>query len=107
MRGGAPEKANHMIKAFIEIFRKSSPLELARQELEDAQRDLLHSQSNQEFARRMTEYNQDRIRRLSKYVADAGKAVVLEPAAESAGKHLKGIRVIGKQVKPGDLSAIN
>ena len=41
---------------------------LAVRELEDAKRDLLRSQTAQDYAKRMVEYHQDRVKRLSAYV---------------------------------------
>lgn len=46
-------------------FRKPSPTMLARAELEDAQRSLLAAQSAAEYAKRMSEYHLDRIKRLT------------------------------------------
>ena len=42
---------------------------MAVRELEEAKRELLRSQSAQDYAKRMVEYHQDRIKRLSAYVA--------------------------------------
>jgi predicted outer membrane protein len=41
---------------------------MAVRELEEAKRDLLRSQSAQDYAKRMVEYHQDRVKRLSAYV---------------------------------------
>ena len=41
---------------------------LAIKELEEAKRELLRSQSAQDYAKRMVEYHQDRVKRLSAYV---------------------------------------
>ena len=42
---------------------------MAVRELEEAKRELLRSQSAQDYAKRMVEYHQDRVKRLSAYVA--------------------------------------
>jgi hypothetical protein len=52
-------------------FRTPSPVVLARVELEDAQRSLLLSQSAAEYASRLSEYHQDRIKRLTAMIKDA------------------------------------
>jgi hypothetical protein len=49
-------------------FYKPSPRELAQRELEDAQRELLAAQSAADYARRMSEYHADRIRRLTAFL---------------------------------------
>jgi len=54
------------IKAF---FRVPSADMLAVKELEEAKRELLRSQSAQDYAKRMVEYHQDRVKRLTAYVA--------------------------------------
>ena len=42
---------------------------MAIKELEEAKRELLRSQSALDYTKRMVEYHQDRIKRLSAYVA--------------------------------------
>jgi hypothetical protein len=42
---------------------------MAAKELEEAKRELLRSQSALDYTKRMVEYHQDRIKRLSAYVA--------------------------------------
>ena len=49
-------------------FYKPSPRELAQREMEDAQRELLAAQSAADYARRMSEYHADRIRRLTAFL---------------------------------------
>ncbi len=49
-------------------FYKPSPRELAQREMEDAQRELLGAQSAADYARRMSEYHADRIRRLTVFL---------------------------------------
>ncbi len=53
---------------FLNPFRKPSPKELAQRELEEAQRELLVAQSAADYARRIAEYNADRIRRLTAFL---------------------------------------
>lgn len=52
-------------------FYKPSPRELAQREMEDAQRELLAAQSAADYARRMSEYHADRIRRLTAFLNGA------------------------------------
>ena len=52
----------------LDIFKRKSPLSIAEQELEEACRQLLIAQSGQEYAARMVQYHQDRIKRLRAYV---------------------------------------
>ena len=54
--------------AALEIFKRKPPLAIAQQELEEATRQLLLAQSGQEYAARMVQYHQDRIKRLRMYV---------------------------------------
>lgn len=42
---------------------------MAVRELEEAKRDLLRMQTTLDYAKRMVEYHQDRVKRLSAYVA--------------------------------------
>ena len=58
-----------MIKDFIiNSFRIPTADVMAVRELEEAKRELLRSQSAQDYAKRMVEYHQDRVKRLSAYV---------------------------------------
>lgn len=50
-------------------FRMPSADLLAARELEEAKRELLRTQSAQDYARRMVEYHQDRVKRLTAYMA--------------------------------------
>ncbi len=59
-----------MIDQLKNYFRLPSPKELAAKELEMAQRKLLEALSAQEYAKRMAEYHQDRIKRLSAYLKE-------------------------------------
>ena len=54
--------------AALDIFKRKSPLAIAQGELEEATRQLLLAQSGQEYAARMVQYHQDRIKRLRGYV---------------------------------------
>jgi hypothetical protein len=56
------------------IMRMPAPVQIAEKELADAQRQLLSAQSGAEYARRMVEYHQDRIKRLTAYVQAARQA---------------------------------
>lgn len=51
-------------------FRAPSAEVIAVKELEDAKRSLLEAQSAAEYANRMTQWHQDRIKRLSAYVKE-------------------------------------
>lgn len=60
-----------MVKELIETFRKPSAEQLAQRELEEAKRELLKAQTHQEFYKRVADYNEDRVRRLSNYLGRA------------------------------------
>jgi hypothetical protein len=53
-------------------FSKPTAQRMAELELGQAQRELLEAESGQEYAKRMAEYNRDRIRRLSAYLSNGG-----------------------------------
>jgi hypothetical protein len=59
-----------MFKELVEMFRKPSVLVVAQRELEDAQRGLLEAQSQQEYSRRIAEYQADRVKRLRVYLVN-------------------------------------
>ena len=59
------------MKFFRDLFRNPTPQEIAASELNDAKRALLQAQSGYEYAKRMADYNTDRVRRLTVYLADA------------------------------------
>ena len=59
-----------MIEELKNYFRLPSPKELAAKELNDAQRRLLEALSSQEYAKRIGEYHQDRIKRLTAYLKE-------------------------------------
>jgi hypothetical protein len=59
-----------MINLLKEYFRLPSAKELAAKELGEAQRKLLDALSAQEYARRMSDYHADRIKRLSAYLKE-------------------------------------
>jgi len=51
------------------FFRVPSADILAVKELEEAKRELLRTQSALDYTKRMVEYHQDRVKRLTTYVA--------------------------------------
>lgn len=55
------------------LYRKKTPLELASEELADAERLLLEAQSGVEYAKAMVSYNADRVKRLRAYIATQGE----------------------------------
>ena len=57
-----------MFDKIREIFQTPSADILAFRELEQAQRSLLEAQTSQEYAKRMAEYHNDRIKRLTAYL---------------------------------------
>jgi hypothetical protein len=59
-----------MIDKIKDYLRLPSAKELAAKELEMAQRKLLEALSAQEYAKRMGDYHQDRIKRLTAYLKD-------------------------------------
>jgi len=52
----------------MEMFRTPSAEVLALKELEEAERSLLEAQTSQEYSKRMAEYHNDRIKRLTAYL---------------------------------------
>lgn len=61
---------NDSYQRFLNLFKTPTALEIAVTELEEARRDLLRSQSAAEYAGRIAEYHQDRIKRLTEYIKD-------------------------------------
>lgn len=61
---------NDSYQRFLNLFKTPTALEIAVTELEEARRDLLRSQSAHEYAGRIAEYHQDRIKRLTNYIKD-------------------------------------
>ena len=59
-----------MFADFKKTFQKPSSSALAQQELEDAERSLLEALSSSEYAKRMSDYHADRIKRLTLYLRD-------------------------------------
>ena len=59
-----------MLDLIKDYFRLPSAKEMAAKELEMAQRKLLEALSAQEYARRMADYHQDRIKRLTAYLKE-------------------------------------
>ena len=58
-----------LIAAITTFTRVPTADAMAVRELEEAKRELLRSQSGQDYAKRMVEYHQDRVKRLTAYVA--------------------------------------
>ena len=58
-----------MIEEIKLFFRVPSADILAVKELEEANRELLRTQSALDYTKRMVEYHQDRVKRLTTYVA--------------------------------------
>lgn len=56
------------MKQILEIFRTPTALELAQRELAQAQREFLEAMTGMEYAKRIAEYNTDRIKRLTNYL---------------------------------------
>jgi len=61
---------NDSYQRFLNLFKTPTSLELAAAELEEARRELLRTQSAHEYAGRIAEYHQDRIKRLTNYIKD-------------------------------------
>lgn len=58
------------IKNTFSIFRTPSPMELAVKELEEAERQLLVSQTSKDYAIAMVSYHEERIHRLRNYLKE-------------------------------------
>jgi hypothetical protein len=54
-----------------DLWRLPSPTEMAAKELEEAKRRFLDAQSAMEYARRMSDYHADRIKRLTMYLENS------------------------------------
>ena len=67
------DKGTKMIRVifddFIKLFETPSPLKIAQTELDTARRDLLKAHTAVEYASTMVSYNQQRIERLERFVA--------------------------------------
>ena len=61
----------NILTAFVESLRAPSAEEMAVKELEGAKRELLSMLTAQDYSKRMVEYNVDRIKRLTNYLAKA------------------------------------
>jgi len=57
-----------LIYRFQDLWRMPSAKEMAAKELEEAKRRFLDAQSAMEYARRMSDYHADRIKRLTNYL---------------------------------------
>lgn len=67
----------------INIFQRKSPRDIAQAELEEAVRQLLLAQSGQEYAARMVQYHQDRIKRLKAYVEASNREGLQREGAQA------------------------
>jgi hypothetical protein len=54
-----------------DLWSLPSPNEMAAKELEEAKRRFLEAQSAMEYARRISDYHADRIKRLAMYLEDS------------------------------------
>jgi hypothetical protein len=61
----------NFIERFQSLWQMPSPKELAAKELEEAKRRFLDAQSGMEYAKRMSDYHADRIKRLTNYLETA------------------------------------
>lgn len=59
-----------MLRYLKRLYEKPSAENMALRELEDAKRSLLEALSGAEYAKRMAEYHNDRIKRLTVYLKD-------------------------------------
>ena len=57
-----------MFEYLKSLFRKRTPLELATEELVQAERSKLEAESGREYADALVKYNTSRIARLRKYI---------------------------------------
>jgi hypothetical protein len=60
-----------LLNTLLAPFRKPSPIMLARQELEDAQRSLLQAHSATEYAKNLATYHEQRVKRLTAFLKNA------------------------------------
>ena len=58
----------NLIYRIQDLWRLPSATEMAAKELEEAKRRFLDAQSAMEYARRMSDYHADRIKRLTNYL---------------------------------------
>lgn len=61
----------NFIERFQSLWQLPSPKELAAKELQEAKRRFLDAQSGMEYAKRMSDYHADRIKRLTNYLESA------------------------------------
>ena len=61
----------NFIERFQSLWQMPSPKELAAKELEEAKRRFLDAQSGMEYAKRMSDYHADRIKRLTNYLENS------------------------------------
>ena len=62
-------------------LRRRTPLDLALQELDEAKRELLKAHSGFEYARRIVEYHNDRVKRLTSYIQQEARPETDHPIA--------------------------
>lgn len=74
------------IDQIASLFKTPSAEILAIRELDEAKRKLLQAQSSYEYYRCICEYNEDRIKRLSEYIAGIPKHPLQETYRESKAK---------------------
>ena len=58
------------MKFLVSLFKMPTVREQAERELQEAQRELLAAESACEYARRIAEYQKDRIRRLTNFIGN-------------------------------------
>lgn len=58
-----------MIARFKKALRMLTPLEMATQELAEAELELLEAHTGVEYARALVTFNQERVARLKEYIA--------------------------------------
>lgn len=67
------------MKKLLSLFRRPSPLEQARSELADAERQLLTAQSAVDYAQALVSYHGQRVRRLRLTLRDITLEATNEP----------------------------
>lgn len=65
---------NILKEIYRTIIRLPSTLEIAAAELEEAERGVLDARSTMEYAEALVGYNQKRVYRLRKYIAEGGNS---------------------------------
>jgi hypothetical protein len=62
-----------MIKELIELMKPPSPLKIAIEELQQAERELLKAYTAKDYAHNMANYHMDRINRLKDFINNLPK----------------------------------